>query len=195
MGKQLRKGEPAALESMFAELDIPILGRIDGAGRLEAGDILWLDERTVAVGQGPRSNHEGVEQLRRLLADQVDEVIPVPLPAGAFHLLGLVSLLDRDLAAASPRLPALVRDELLERGMTIVHVPEDEHRTLGCNILALGPRECVMVAGSSKTARRLEELGASIWQYQGNEISLKGCGGPTCLTRPLLRGRSPISAR
>ena len=123
----------------------------------------------------------------------IDEVVTIPLPPGAFHLLGLVSILDADLAVASERLPAGLRDELVQRGVAIVDVPPAEERTLACNVLALGPRQCVMVAGSPETVRRLERAGATVLVYEGSEISLKGDGGPTCLTRPLRRRAGPAS--
>jgi N-dimethylarginine dimethylaminohydrolase len=119
----------------------------------------------------------------------VDEVIAVALPPEDFHLLGLVSIVDRDLAVASERLPQVVREQLAQRGIAIVDVPPDEERGLACNVLALGPRLCVMTAGSPETVRRLERAGATVLVYDGNEISLPGTGGATCLTRPLRRRR------
>ncbi|MEJ7812285.1 MAG: arginine deiminase family protein [Gemmatimonadaceae bacterium] len=187
MGKALRRGEPAAVERALIASGVAVIGRIEGEGRLEAGDVLWVDARTVAVGRGPRTNAEGIAQLAALLGEDVDEVLAVPLPAGAFHLLGLVSLVDRDLAVVSPRLPRELRERLLARRVTLVEVPDEEHDTLGCNVLAVAPRRCIMVDGSPRTAEQLERAGATVWRYDGVEISHKGSGGPTCLTRPLQR--------
>jgi N-dimethylarginine dimethylaminohydrolase len=190
MTKPQRQGEPEAMEDALRSSGVSILGRIRGRGRLEAGDVLWLDERRVAIGVGPRSNVEGARQLQHLACGVIDEVIVVPLPPGSFHLLGLVSIVDSDLAVASERLPRAVRDQFSDRGVTIVDVPRAEEATLACNVLALGPRRCVMAAGSPETVRRLESAGATVLVYEGNEISLKGNGGPTCLTRPLRRRSS-----
>ena len=169
------------------------MGAIEAPGQLEGGDVLWLDARTVAVGRGYRTNDAGIAQLRALLADDVDEVIVVPLPhwrgAGdVFHLMSIISPVDRDLAVVySPLLPVPFREHLLERGIELVEVPDEEFDTMGANVLAIAPRRCVMVAGNPVTRARLERAGAEVLEYDGSEISLKGGGGPTCLTRPLRR--------
>ncbi len=193
MGKKAREGEPAALERALRRLDVPILGRIDGAGRLEGGDVAWIDPRTVAVGRGYRTNGEGIRQLRRLLGSGVDRVVPVPLPhwrgpGDVFHLMSMFSPVDRDLAVVySPLLPVPFRQLLLKKGYELVEVPHEEFESMGCNVLAAGPRRCVAVDGNPVTRRRLEAAGAEVHTYRGREISTKGGGGPTCLTRPLVR--------
>ena len=193
MGKAQRDGEPAALGAYCREHDIPILGAITGAGRLEGGDVLWLDERTVAVGEGYRTNAEGIRQLGALLDRLVDSVISVPLPhwTGAtdvLHLLSMISPVDHDLAVVYSRLmPVPFRQYLLSRGMQLIEVPDEEYDSMACNVLALAPRQCVMIAGNPVTQGRLESAGVEVWTYDGREISAKGAGGPTCLTRPLLR--------
>ena len=193
MGKELRRVETAATSAYLQSTGMPLLGRIEPPGILEAGDVIWFDERTMAVGNGYRTNAEGIRQLRQLLAPVVAELIVVPLPhwrgpAACLHLMGLVSLVDVDLAVTvSPLLPVFMREWMLERGYTLVEVPLEEHGTLAANVLTLSPRRCMMVAGNTVTRRRLEAAGAVVIEYEGQEISLKGCGGPTCLTRPLLR--------
>jgi N-dimethylarginine dimethylaminohydrolase len=197
MAKQLRGGEPAAQRSEFGKLGIPIAGEITDPGCVEGGDVVWLDERTIAVGRGYRTNDAGILQLRALLATSIDELIVVPLPhwrgAGdVLHLMSLVSPVDRDVAVVySPLLPVPFRESLLDRGYTLVEVPEDEFESMGTNVLALGPRQCVMLAGNPKTRAALERAGASVVEYRGTEISVKGAGGPTCLTRPLARAPAP----
>lgn len=193
MGKALRAGEPAAQETAFRGLGLTILGTIQPPGKLEGGDVAWLDERTIAVGRGYRTNDSGIAQLRDFLGESIDELITVPLPhwrgAGdVFHLMSILSPLDRDLAVVySPLMPVPFREQLLERGFTFVEVPEEEFESMGANVLALGPRRCLMVAGNPVTRGRLESAGAEVTEYDGSEISLKGGGGPTCLTRPLSR--------
>ena len=156
--------------------------------------MLWLDPRTLAVGQGYRTNAEGIRQLRALLGDAVDAVEVVPLPhwrgpASCLHLMSFISLIDRDLALVySPLMPVPFRESLLARGFTLVEVPDQEFDTLGCNVLAIAPRVCVMVEGNPRTKALLEEAGAQVHTFKGLEICIKGEGGPTCLTRPLLRG-------
>ena len=188
MTRDQRRNEPAAMETFLPELGIPILGAISGEGRLESGDVVWIDERTVAVGQGRRTNSEGIRQFRQLLADLVDELIVVDLPPPVFHLMGIISLIDHNLAVInSQMLPEPFRQWLIARGFKLLDVPASESKTLACNILTLAPRKCILLSGNPQTERMLRDEGVEVWTYSGEEISLKGSGGPTCLTRPLLR--------
>lgn len=193
MGKRERAGEPAALAAALPEFGIAIAGAIRHPGRLEGGDVVWLDGCTVAVGRGHRTNDEGIRQLRTLLGDAIDELMVVPLPhwrgaADVFHLMSILSPVDRDLAVVySPLMPVPFRERLLDRSVKLVEVPDDEFDTMGTNVLALAPRTCVMLAGNPRTRAALERAGATVFEYEGNEISLKGGGGPTCLTRPVER--------
>lgn len=197
MGKRLRAGEPAAQRAAFRNLGVPIVGEITEPGCLEGGDVLWLDDRTIAVGRGYRTNAAGILQLRALLGDSIDDLIVVPLPhwrgpGDVLHLMSLVSPVDRDLAVVySPLLPVPFVEELVQRGHRLIEVPDEEFPAMGTNVLALGPRECVMLAGNPKTRAALESEGAHVTEYAGIEISAKGAGGPTCLTRPLARARVP----
>jgi len=193
MGKAQREREPAAQEASLRRFGYAILGSIRPPGRLEGGDVLWLNDRTVAVGRGYRTNDAGIAQLRSQLGDSIDELMTIPLPhwRGAddvFHLMSIISPVDRDLAVVySPVMPVPFRERLLEQGMSLVEVPDDEFETMGANVLAIAPRRCVMMAGNPITRARLEAAGAQVLEYEGSEISLKGGGGPTCLTRPLQR--------
>ncbi len=197
MGKPQRLGEPAAQEAALRALGYPIAGAIQPPGRLEGGDVVWLDERTMAVGRGYRTNDDGIAQLRQLLGGSIDELIVVALPhwrwpGDVFHLMSIVSPVDRDLAVVySPLMPVSFRERLLSRGMRLVEVPDEEFESMGANVLATAPRRCVMVEGNPTTRRRLEQAGAQVVEYEGREISLKGGGGPTCLTRPLQREATP----
>lgn len=191
MGKPLRRGEPAAHEVTLRALGYPIVGAIQAPGQLEGGDVAWLDERTIAVGRGYRTNDSGIAQLREFLGETIDELITVPLPhwrgaSDVFHLMSIVSPLARDRAVVyAPLMPVAFREQLLGRGMTLVEVPDEEFSSMGANVLALAPRRCLMVAGNPVTRARIEAAGVEVWEYEGSEISLKGGGGPTCLTRPL----------
>ena len=193
MGKDARKGESGAVEDYCNQNGLPILGKITPPGTLEGGDVLWIDEKTVAVGEGYRTNSEGIRQFHELLSDGVDEVIPVPLPhwtgpTDCLHLLSNVSPVDHDLYAVySPLLTVPFRNYLLKRGIQLIEVPEEEYSTLGCNILALAPRKVIMVDGNPKVRSTLEKEGVEVSVFDGSEICLKGSGGPTCLTRPIYR--------
>ncbi|HET7619119.1 MAG TPA: arginine deiminase family protein [Vicinamibacterales bacterium] len=195
MGKALRAAEPREQGTTFETWAIPIAGAIEPPGRLEGGDVVWLDDRTVAVGEGYRTDADGIRQLRALLGDTIETLIPVPLPhwrgqEDVFHLMSILSPVDRDLAVAySPLMPVPFRTALLDRGIALVDVPDAEFDSMGANVLALAPRRCVMLDGNPRTRAALEEAGAEVHVYAGTEISLKGGGGPTCLTRPLSRAR------
>ena len=192
-GKETRKTEPAIHKAFLEKNGIPVLGAVTAPGLLEGGDVVWLGERTVAVGQGDRTNRQGIAQLRELLGNRVDDVISVPLPdyqatGDVFHLMSVLSPIDNDLALVyTPLMPETFRKELSGRGFTMVDVPESEFETLGPNVLALAPRVCLMLEGNPMTKELLEQAGAEVHTFDGSEICLKGCGGPTCLTRPLVR--------
>jgi N-dimethylarginine dimethylaminohydrolase len=193
MGKDLRRGEEAALAQRLRDLGIPTLFSLEGDARAEGGDLLWLDEGTLAAGIGFRTNQEGVTQLRAGLEPLGIDVLAFELPyftgpEACLHLLSLISILDRDLAVVYPPLmPVPFWMEIEARGFQLVVVPDEEFETMGTNVLALGPRSCLVLEGNPRTRRGLEEAGCKVLSYRGQEISLKCEGGPTCLTRPLLR--------
>lgn len=193
MGKAQRAREPAAMKELLEELDIPILGTITGNGRMEGGDIVLLDAGTLVVGQGYRTNDEGIRQLKELTQDFIKHIIVVPLPHGegpdeCLHLMSILSMIDTDLAAVYSRyMPVFFRKFLLERGIQLVEVRDTEFQHLGSNILALAPRKVLMLEDNPKTKAKLEALGTEVLTYGGMELSLKGTGGPTCLTCPVYR--------
>jgi len=193
MGKILRKKEPEMISKYFKSLNIPIIGKISAPGKLEGGDIVWIDNRTVAVGVGYRSNLEGIAQLKEILSGDVDEIIPVHLPhwtgpSDCLHLMSNISPIDRDLFLVySKLLPVSFREYLLDRGIKLLEVPDDEYESMGCNVLAIAPKKVIMIEGNDVTKNLLEKEGVDVSTYPGLEISYKGAGGPTCLTRPFLR--------
>ena len=193
MGKQGRIHEPYAQLEAYKMNNVNILGEIKFPGTLEGGDVAWLDQNTLAVGHTYRTNEEGISQLKGLLQPQGIEIIVVELPHykgknDVFHLMSILSPVDKNLAVVySPLMPIKFRNELLERGFQLVEVPEQEFDSMVCNVLAVAPRDCLMVAGNPITRKLLEDAGASLHIYEGNEISVKGGGGPTCLTRPIDR--------
>jgi len=190
MGKELRRDEPRAAGRFCASAGWPAFGEIRDPGTPEGGDIAWLDETTVAVGHGYRTNAEGIRQLRELVAGDGCEVIEVPLPHwegpdDVFHLMSVLSPVDEaKLLVYSRLLPVPFRRSLLDRGFTLLEVPESEFATMGGNVLALAPGKCLALAGNPRTAALLEKAGVEVLTYEGGEISVKGAGGPTCLTRP-----------
>jgi N-dimethylarginine dimethylaminohydrolase len=193
MGKAGRMNEPAAVEKMYRELGVPILGRIESPGSVEGGDVAWLDQHTLAIGRTYRTNADGIRQMRALLAPSGVDVLEVQLPhykgpSDVFHLMSIFSPVAKDLAVVySPLMPIVFREELVKRGYQLVEVPDLEFESMGCNVLAIGPRQCIIVKGNETTKARLLQAGCTVLEYEGQEISYKGGGGPTCLTRPLWR--------
>jgi dimethylargininase len=190
-GKEGRRGEPAALVEPLAAAEVPIAGELSEPVVAEGGDTLWLDERTLLLGIGYRTNPAAVAALGNAFAGV--DVIAFDLPhwngrKEVMHLMSFISPLDRDLALVYPRIaPVRLLDLLAERGIAIVEVPDEEFETQGSNALALGPRHALALDGNPETRRRMEQAGVDVVTYRGEEISRKGDGGPTCLTRPLLR--------
>jgi len=190
MGKELRQGEPQAVGEACARAGWSVLGEIREPGTLEGGDVAWLDARTVAVGHGYRTNGSGIRQLRGLVEADGCEVVEVPLPhwdgpGDVFHLMSVLSpVSEGKLLVYSRLLPVPFRKTLLERGFTLLEVPDAEFPTMGGNVLALAPGKCLALEGNPRTAEVLEKAGLEVLTYAGREISWKGAGGPTCLTRP-----------
>lgn len=195
MGKAGRAHEPRAEHEAFVKYQMKILGGIKSPGTLEGGDVAWLDEKTIAVGLTYRTNEEGISQLKKFLEPAGNTVITVPLPhykgpSDVFHLMSILSPVDKNLAVVySPLMPIGFRNELLRRKFELIEVPDNEFETMGCNVLAIAPRQCIMVEGNPITKSLLEKSGCVVHTYAGEEISVKGGGGPTCLTRPILRFR------
>ena len=193
MGKAERNLEPAAQRAYFERHDLLVLGEISSPGTLEGGDVAWLDKNTLAVGHTYRTNTSGIEQLKSLLEPRGVQIVVVELPhykgaSDVFHLMSIFSPVAEDLAVVySPLMPIAFRKELIKRGFELVEVPENEFDNMACNVLALGPRKCLMMHGNPVTEQNLLQKGCEVFSYTGEHISLLGGGGPTCLTRPLQR--------
>lgn len=191
-GKEVRRDEPAAVAETLRAAGVPIAAALEEPALAEGGDTLWLDGWTLLVGIGYRTNPGAVAALGAAFPGV--DVIAFDLPhwngqGEVLHLLSFVSPLDRDLALVYPRLaPVRFLRLLAERGIATVEVPDEEFATQGPNVLALGPRRALALEGNPETRKRLERAGVDVAVYRGDEISRKGDGGPTCLTRPLLRG-------
>jgi N-dimethylarginine dimethylaminohydrolase len=192
-GKPGRRAEPAAVAADLAAAGFGVAAALDDEETADGGDMFWLDERTLLVGRGFRTNDAGIERIRRTLGPDVD-VLSFDLPVfrgpnSCLHLMSFISPLDRDLAVVfRPMLPVRLLEILDERGIALVDVPEGEFDSQGPNVLALAPRLALALEGNPETRRRMEAAGVDVRTYEGNEISRKGDGGPTCLTRPLERG-------
>ena len=191
-GKEGRRGEPEAAAVDLEHVAIPIHGAVAEPGLAEGGDFIRLDERTMLAGRGYRTNSDGIWAMERLLPGVEMLVFDLPHWHGeveVMHLLSLLSPVDEDLVVAfMPLLPVRLAQLLREREIEMVPVPDDEFDTMGTNVLALGPRVVLALDGNPETRRRLTAAGVEVLVYEGQELSLKGDGGPTCLTMPLLRG-------
>ncbi len=193
-GKAARRDEASRHEILFESLGVPILGRIKPPGSTEGGDIVWLDADTILIGEGYRTNAEGIDQLRKLVAPMGVEVRKAPLPHGpgpgaCLHLMSLMSVLDEKVMLVDlPWLAVETVRDLEERGFHLVPIDSSERDSLACNVLALGNRKLLAIEANEKTNSRLEDEGFEVPTFPGSEVSANGSGGPTCLTRPFLRG-------
>lgn len=193
MGKKLRGREWEATKEFLEEKGIPTLGEIKAPGKMEGGDVLWIDEKTVAIGRGYRTNDEGIRQFKELTEDIIDEYIIVPMPHGegedaCLHLMSIISFVDVDKAVVySKYMPVFFREYLIDRGITLIEADDDEYDYLGTNLLALEPGKVILIKGCPKIEGKLKDMGIEVMTYEGKELSYRGTGGPTCLTCPLLR--------
>lgn len=196
MGKALRRAEPALHEATYDRLGIPILGRIDGAGQVEGGDCVWLDRDTLVVGRGVRTNQDGIQQLANILGPIGVTVFGFDLPLwqgeeACLHLMSVISPLADDLALVhSPLLPAPFWQMLRARGITLVEGDAEEFAAshgLSLNVLPTSPRDVIMVAGFPKTKAAMEAAGCTVQAFEAGALCIACEGGPTCLTRPILR--------
>jgi dimethylargininase len=193
-GKAGRRGEP---EALAPDLPLPVLGRLEGDELAEGGDTVWLDERTLLVGHTYRTNVAGIEALRRLLPGADVRAFHLPHFHGrseVLHLRSLLNPISPELVVAYPPLMPVPLVELLEsRGVRMVEVPDEEFETMGPNVLNLPGGRAVALTGNRLTRQRLETAGIEVVEYEGDEISRKGDGGPTCLTLPVDFGASRSS--
>lgn len=190
-GKEGRRREPAAMVATLEAADVPVAAELKAPSLAEGGDTVWLDERTLLVGIGYRTNEAAVPALVEAFPDV--DVLSFDLlhwngTGEVMHLMSFISPLDRDLAVVYPRIaPVRLLRLLADRNVAVVEVPDEEFESQGSNVLALGPRRALALDGNPETRRRMERAGVEVTVYHGDEISKKGDGGPTCLTRPLLR--------
>jgi len=189
-GKPSRRGEEAVLEGWTASAGIPTLGRIVAPGTVDGGDTFWLRPDLFCIGRSLRTNDAGARQLASLVGGEV-RVFDLPYwrgPAELVHLLSVISPVADDLAVVyPPLLPAGLWDLLGELGVRRVEVPDEEYGTLGCNVLAVRPGVVIIASGNPRTRRALDAAGCEVHEFEASEIGLNGSGGPTCLTRPILR--------
>ncbi|WP_180902218.1 dimethylarginine dimethylaminohydrolase family protein [Martelella soudanensis] len=197
MGKMLRRNEVAGHEAVYAAAGIPVLGRLTGNATVEGGDCVWVDEKTLAIGRGVRSNAEGIAQVRELLAPHGIEVLSFDLPLwqgeeACLHLMSVISPLAEKLALVyAPLLPAPFYQLLKARGYTLVEAPDDEFMAsngLNLNVLPTRPFEVIAVAGFEKTGAAMEAAGCTVSTFEADALCIACEGGPTCLTRPIWRG-------
>jgi N-dimethylarginine dimethylaminohydrolase len=193
MTKTVRATEPLSLGKALSEEGVPIVAELSGDAYADGGDIVWLDGATLLVGRSYRTSAAAVAQLRDVLAAEGVTVVPMDLPhdrgpAHVLHLMSVLSPVDDDLAVVYPPLaPVALMQSLAERGVSIVAVDAAEYVSLGCNVLAVAPRVVVIPDGNPRTRAALERHGCEVHEYDASEISVKGDGGPTCLTQPLWR--------
>jgi N-dimethylarginine dimethylaminohydrolase len=194
MANGYRSAEPDVDAERYARAGHTILPGITAPGTLEGGDVCWLNDNLCTVGEGYRTNGEGIRQLRNSLPGHVQlEVMQTPYfrgPDECLHLMSVLSPVDSDLAVVyappmSIRFHRWLQDEL---GMRFIFVPDAEYDAQGANVLAIAPRTVLLCEGCPITQRKLEAEGCDVITYPGHDICVLGVGGPTCLTQPLERG-------
>jgi N-dimethylarginine dimethylaminohydrolase len=193
MGKPQRRAEADVNAEILSQHQMPIAGEIKGEGKIEGGDMIWIDAKNLVVGVGYRTNIDAVLQLQAIVgAATAIHWFDLPHYKGrsdVFHLMSVISPLDHDLALVyRPLMPVRLVEFLERRGTKFIDVPDHEFPTMGCNVLALGPRHAVMVSGNPVTEARLKAAGVNVHVITAENISRLGEGGPTCMTRPLVRG-------
>jgi len=192
-GKKNRVAEAQAHANFCGQLGIPVLGKIRAPGISESGDIVWLDSRTLLIGDGYRTNQAGIAQMRSLLSAKNVKVLSAPLPYGpgpsaCLHLMSLMSMLDeRTILVDLPWLAVETVELLKGRGFRMIEIEYSERDSLACNVLSLGGKRLIALEENAKTNQRLRDAGFDVRTFPGSEICINGAGGPTCLTRPLLR--------
>lgn len=192
-GKDLRRDEPELHRATYASLGIPVIGQIEAPGTVEGGDTLWLDSQTLAVGRGYRTNTEGIRQLTEILRHLGVSVVVFDLPhwkgqGECLHLMSMISPVADKVAVVSLRMMAVAFVELLkDTGWTLLEIPDEEFESMGCNVLSLGGGRCVIANRNPGTSALLARAGLTVFEYEGEHISHNRQGGPTCLTRPILR--------
>ncbi|UVK41389.1 amidinotransferase [Mesorhizobium sp. AR10] len=196
MGKALRRTEPGLHEAAYKRMGVPILGRIEHPGQVEGGDCVWVDANTLAVGRGVRTNEDGIQQLSNLLGPKGIKVLGYDLPLwhgeeACLHLMSVISPLADDLALVyAPLLPAAFYQLLRARGIKLVEGDAEEFfasNGLSLNVLPTAPRQVIAVAGFAKTAAAMEAAGCTVVTFEADALCIACEGGPTCLTRPVLR--------
>jgi len=192
-GKTNRVPEAKHHVEFCRSFGVPAAGQVHPPGKTEAGDMVWLDSTTLLIGQGYRTNAAGIGQLHALLQPHGREVIAAPLPYGAgpsacLHLMSLMSLLDEQTALVDLPWLAVETVELLKaRGYSLIEIDYSERETLACNVLSLGNKRLLALEENGKTNQKLRQAGFDVRTFPGSELCVNGGGGPTCLTRPLLR--------
>jgi dimethylargininase len=189
-GKPNRLGEPAVLEAWTRRAGIPTAGRIEAPGTIEGGDTFWLRPDLMCIGRTLRTNDAGARQLAAIVGGDV-RILDLPYwrgPAELIHLLSVISPVADDLAVVYlPLLPVGLWGLLRDLDIRLIEVPDDEFPTLGCNVLAVRPGVVIAADGNPRTRSALEAAGCEVHGYPASEIGINGSGGPTCLTRPILR--------
>ncbi|SBS39366.1 Arginine deiminase [Marinomonas spartinae] len=196
MGKPLRVPEPAMHGEAYEAAGVPVIGKLTGNGRIEGGDFIWLNNKTIVVGCGFRSNREGIAQLNAILNPYEINVVGFDLPVwqgaeACLHLMSMISPLDDKLALIySPLMPTAFYQLLLEEGFTLLDAPAEEFLASGglnLNVLPVKPSECIMIDGFPKTKKMMEEAGCTVHVFEGDALCIACEGGPTCLTNTILR--------
>jgi N-dimethylarginine dimethylaminohydrolase len=193
MGKRVRQPEPAQIRKDLERIGVPILGELTGSAIADGGDKVWLDAKTLLIGHGYRTNGEGIAQIKKMLAPFGVEVHAFDLPhfqgpSAVLHLMSVLSPISHSRAVVyEPLAPIRLLEFLKSRNISWLTVNDTEVHTQGANILTVAPDVVVLAAGNPEIEGKLRESGVTVHIFNGENVAVKGDGGPTCLTAPLLR--------
>lgn len=191
MANETRRGEVSHVARTFAKAGIPVLHTVDGDGRFEGADALWINKGLVAVGVGNRTNMPAFMQLQTVLGKQGIDSVPLTSTQRATqHLLGSLQLVDKDIA--------LVREEIISPETTtfleqydfrIVGIPEnlEVRNRQAMNIVTVAPRKVIMTAGCPETRRIYLDAGIEVIAELRISQLINGAGGLACTTGTLAR--------
>jgi dimethylargininase len=194
MRKPARAREPVHAREELERLGVPVLGELPEGAYADGGDRFWIDRNLMAIGLGYRTNRAGAAAVAALAAPEGVAVETYDLahdrgPDHVLHLQSFISAVTEEVCVIyEPLAPVRLLEDLRERGIRWIAIDRDSYDAMGCNILAVRPGVVVMVDGVPTVRRELERRGVEVHTYDGSQLSLKGDGGPTCLTAPLLRG-------
>jgi N-dimethylarginine dimethylaminohydrolase len=185
----VRAGEERWVARTLGMLGIPVLKILTGTATFEGADLMWLDAGTAVIGRGLRTNQSAIDQITALLSEMGITTLVFDLPFGTMHFMGMLRIVDRDLAFIWPRrTPYALVIALKDRGFQIKPLPSEAEAMSGMafNFVVLGPKKIMLPAGNPQTVDVYEESGIQCIPVPVDELQ-KANGAVGCMTGILYR--------